>query len=83
VVMILSVTHRAASVVGRRQRQDDVPETGRDRRGDRSPGRARLVVGDREDERAGDHVGVAADLGAQPVQQCAGSDRVVEVVPGG
>jgi hypothetical protein len=60
-----------AGGVGRWQSEDDVLEAGADRLADRVLGGAGLVVGDRQVDRAGDRGGVAADLGAVSVQQCA------------
>src|SRR5258708_22472104 len=65
--------------VWRWQSEDDVLEAGGDRVGDRVRGDAGLVVGDWQVDRAGDRGGVASDLGAVLVEQCAAADSVVDV----
>src|SRR5258708_10166611 len=67
--------------VWRWQSEDDVLEAGGDRVGDRVLGDAGLVVGDWQVDRAGDRGGIASDLGAVLVQQCAAADSVVDVPP--
>jgi len=65
--------------VGRWQSEDDVLEAGVDRFADRVLGDAGLLVGDWQVDRAGDRGGVATDLSAVAVQQCAPADGVVDV----
>src|SRR6185437_15245441 len=61
------------------QPEDDVAEAGGGGLGDRVPGGARVLVGDRQDDGAGDRGGIAADLGAQAVEQGAAGDGVLDV----
>jgi hypothetical protein len=59
-----------------------VPEGGVDRPADGVPGDAGSVVVDLQVDRARDRGGVATDLGAVAVQQCAPADDVVDVAAG-
>jgi hypothetical protein len=68
--------------VGGWECQDDVPEVGVERFADGLSGGFGAVVGDRQDERTGDRGGVAVDLGAEAVQQCATPEGGVDVVTG-
>src|ERR671916_808888 len=78
--MVISLpAHRSPVICGQYDGRD-LP--GFDGFSDRVPSVAGVVVGDRQDDGSGDRGGVATDLGAVAVQQCAAADGVVDVAAG-